>query len=435
MLLPPFPRLRPRKFRALLSGALLVGAAVLPTAVEAAPAYTRRVLAQNLLNPRGLSFDLDGKVLVVEGGAGGPTPSSCTVPGAPPGPPTDLRCWGKTGALGRFNEADGSYQRLWTGLDSIARGENALSPVAGLQDVAFRNDGSLLGIFGFRGDPATRPAGTLFAHLVQFDYANPGSDPVPLADLGSFESTNPSHSPPFSNPFALAWHNGQSYITDAGSNRLFKVDDANFNVELLENLPLEDPMAVPGIGEVRGEGVPTGLAVSGDGKVYYTQLPGFPFTTGSASIFRSDGSAGSAVTLTDGFTNVMDMALGEDGWLYLVQYAESFFNPLGTGSLWRYDPITQSREQLVSDLNLPTGVLVAPSGTIYVSTGGSTTAGELLSFTAPGPGSGRDLPPDLSDFPADPVPGPLPVAGGLVAWRQARRLRQRHRGVPHKSRN
>jgi hypothetical protein len=42
MLLPPFPRLRPRKFRALLSGALLVGAAVLPTAVEAAPAYTRR---------------------------------------------------------------------------------------------------------------------------------------------------------------------------------------------------------------------------------------------------------------------------------------------------------------------------------------------------------------------------------------------------------
>ena len=29
----------------------------------------------------------------------------------------------------------------------------------------------------------------------------------------------------------------------------------------------------------------------------------------------------------------MDMALGDDGWLYLVQYAESFFNPAGTGSL------------------------------------------------------------------------------------------------------
>ena len=255
------------------------------------------------------------------------------MPGAPPGPPTDLRCWGQTGALGRLSTVDFTYQRLWTGLDSIARGENALSPVAGLQDVAFRADGSLLGVFGFRGDPATRPASTLFAHLVRFDYANLGSAPLPLADLGAFETAHPSHTPPFSNPFALAWHNGESFITDAGANRLLKVDDATNSVELLENLPLETPVPVPGIGDVPGEGVPTGLAVGGDGTVYYTQLPGFPFSPGSASIFRSDGSAGSAVTLTDGFTNVMDMALGDDGWLYLVQYAESFFNPAGTGSL------------------------------------------------------------------------------------------------------
>jgi hypothetical protein len=398
---------------------------VLPAEVEAAPTYTRQVLVQNLLNPRGLTLDPDGHVLVVEGGAGGLNPSSCTVPGAPPGPPTDLRCWGQTGALGRLSTVDFTYQRLWSGLDSIARGENALSPVAGLQDVAFRNNGSLLGVFGFRGDPATRPAGTLFAQLVHFDYTNPGSAPVPLVDLGAFETAHPSHTPPFSNPFALAWHNGQSYITDAGSNRLLKVDDATNSVDLLETLPLETPVTVPGIGDVAGEGVPTGLAVGGDGSVYYTQLPGFPFSPGSASIFRSDGNAGSAITLTDGFTNVMDMALGDDGWLYLVQYAESFFNPAGTGSLWRYNPSTNARELLDATLNLPTGLVVAPSGTIFVATGGSTTAGELLSFTPQGPGGPGRGGPGFDDPPADPdaVPGPLPVAGALLAWRQARRLR------------
>ena len=419
------PRLRGNRSSALLTGALLAGAAVLPAEVEAAPTYTRQVLVQNLLNPRGLTLDPDGHVLVVEGGAGGLSPSSCTVPGAPPGPPTDLRCWGQTGALGRLSTVDFTYERLWSGLDSIARGENALSPVAGLQDVAFRNDGSLLGVFGFRGDPATRPAGTQFAQLVRFDYTNPGSAPVPLVDLGAFETAHPSHTPPFSNPFALAWHNGQSYITDAGSNRLLKVDDATNSVALLETLPLETPVTVPGIGDVPGEGVPTGLAVGGDGSVYYTQLPGFPFTPGSASIFRSNGSAGSAITLTDGFTNVMDMALGDDGWLYLVQYADSFFNPAGTGSLWRYNPSTSARELLDAALNMPTGVLVAPSGTIFVATGGSTTAGELLSFTPQGPGGPGRGGPGFDDPPVDPdpVPAPLPLAGALLAWRQARRLR------------
>jgi len=298
--------LRPSR---LLAGGLLA-AALLPAAAEAVPTYSRQVLVQNLLNPRGLTLDPDGHLLVVEGGAGGLTPSTCTVPGAPPEPATGLRCWGKTGVLGRFNAVDSSCQRLWSGLDSIARGENALSPVAGLQDVAFRADGSLLGVFGFRGNPATRPAGTLFAKMECVDYANPGSAPVPLADLGAFETANPSHTPPFSNPFALAWHNGQSFITDAGSNRLLKVDDASNSVELLENLPLETPVNVPGLGDMPGEGVPTALAVHGDGTVFYTQLPGFPFTSGSASIFQSDGSPGSAITLTDGFTNVMDMALG-----------------------------------------------------------------------------------------------------------------------------
>jgi hypothetical protein len=385
----------------LATGALLAGLAAAPAPGQAAPAYNSQVVVTNLLNPRGLTVDSIGRVLVSEGGAGGTT---CTVPGAPPSPSTGLRCWGTTGAVGRYDPTTNSYTPLWTGLDSIARGPGALSPVAGLQDLTFSTDGRLLGVFGFRGDPATRPAGSSqFASLVRFDYSNPGSAVVPLADLGAFETANPSHSPPFSNPFALTWFGGTSFITDAGANRLLKVADTTPSlVELLENFPAVASTMPP------AEAVPTGLTVSPGGTLYNTQLPGYPFKPGSASIFSSNGSAGTATAITGGFTNAMDLSLGADGWLYLVQWAEDFANPVGSGSLWRYNPLSNERQQLASGIDQPTGVLAMSDGSVYVAAGGSTTSGSLLYYTPP-------------------VPGPLPLAGAAMAWSRARKLRQRLR--------
>jgi len=385
----------------LASAALLGGLAVAPAASQAAPRYQSQVVVSDLLNPRGLSLDNTGRVLVSEGGSGG---SSCDVEGAPPGPPTALRCWGTTGALGRYDPASGSYSRLWTNLESIARGPGALSPVAGLQDVAFSGDGRLLAVFGFRGNPATRPAGTSqFARLMQFDYNAPGSAPLALADLGAFEAANPSHAAPFTNPFALVWSAGNAYITEAGANRLLKVADTTpSQVELLENVPLVATTTPP------AEGVPTGLTVDPLGSLYFTQLPGYPFQPGSASIFRSNGSAGDATAITGGFTNAMDLSLGADGWLYLVQWAESFSSPVGTGSLWRYNPLSNERQQLASGIDQPTGVLAMADGSIYVAAGGSTTSGSLLHFTVQ-------------------TPGPLPLAGAAMAWRLSRQLRRRQR--------
>jgi hypothetical protein len=380
----------------LATGALLAGLAAAAAPGQAAPAYNRQVLVNNLLNPRGLTVDSFGRVLVSESGAGGTT---CDVAGAPA-----LRCWGSTGAVGRYDPTTNSYAQLWTGLDSIARGTGALSPVAGLHDLTFSSDGRLLGVFGFRGDPATRPASSsLFAKLVRFDYSNPGSAVVPLADLGAYETANPSHTPPFSNPFALTWFGGTSFITDAGANRLLKVADATpALVQLLEDFPVVASTTPD------AEAVPTGLTVSPGGTLYNTQLPGFPFQPGSASIFSSNGSAGSATAITGGFTNAMDLSLGADGWLYLVQWAENYANPVGSGSLWRYNPLTSERQQLASGIDQPTGVLAMSDGSVYVAAGGSTTSGSLLRFT-----------------PA--VPGPLPLAGAAMAWNMARKLRQRLR--------
>jgi len=46
-------------------------------------------------------------------------------------------------------------------------------------------------------------------------------------------------------------------------------------------------------------------------------------------------------------------------------------------------PCTGERELLDSSRQLPTGIVVSSCGIIYVSGGGSTSAGELLSFTPP----------------------------------------------------
>jgi len=280
----------------------------------------------------------------------------------------------------RYDPATNTHSRPWSLLDSIAKGSNPndLSPVAGLQDLTFTTDGRLLGVFGFRGDPATRPTGTSFATLVQFDSSS--STPTVLADLGAFETAFPSHTPPFSNPFSLAWNAGVSYITDAGANRLLKVNDASSVVEKLEDFPKIVSTIPP------AEAVPTGLAASPAGTLYNTQLPGFPFTPGIASIFASMGTPNSATTITSGFTNVMDLSFGADGWLYLVEYAQNFLSPVGTGSLRRFNPITLERQLLADSIDRPTGVLVR--------------------YT----------------------PGPLPIAGAAFAWRQARVLRRRVKG-------
>ncbi|MEB3242171.1 MAG: ScyD/ScyE family protein [Cyanobacteriota bacterium] len=382
--------------------ALLATAMALPSTAQAAPTYVGEVVMTGLLNPRGLTFDATGRILVSEAGEGG---ADCSVAPAPPLiPPVTNRCWGQTGAVVRYDPSTNTSSRPWSALDSIARSSNPsnLSPVAGLMDLTYTDDGRLLGVFGYRGDPATRPTGgSLFATLVEFKETGPSGPTVEsLADLGAYESSHPSHSPAFSNPFALAWKSGVSYITDAGANRLLKVSDGTSIVERLEDFP----NIAPPIG---AEAVPTGLAVSPDGTLYITQLPGFPFAPNSASIFSSTGAPNTAVAISGGLTNVMDLSLGADGWLYLVQYAEDFSSPIGTGSLRRFNPLTMAHQVLAQNIDRPTGVVALPDGTVYVSTGGSTTSGALVRYT----------------------PGPLPIAGAVLAWRQARVLRRRIKGT------
>ena len=69
------------------------------------------------------------------------------------------------------------------------------------------------------------------------------------------------------------------------------------------------------------QAVPTAAAKGPDGAIYVSQLTGFPFPVGGASIWRI--VPGHAPTkYATGLTNVTDLAFGRDGSLYAVQITD-----------------------------------------------------------------------------------------------------------------
>jgi hypothetical protein len=115
----------------------------------------------------------------------------------------------------------------------------------------------------------------------------------------------------------------------------------------------------------------------------------------------------------DDFTSITDIAHGADGSLYVLQYADNFFRPAGNGSIWRIAP-DGSRARIIGGLSQPTGLAVADDGTLYVTNNADSLEGEL-----------REYRPN--------VPGPLPLLGAALAWRQARGLRRRTARGPQPS--
>ena len=71
------------------------------------------------------------------------------------------------------------------------------------------------------------------------------------------------------------------------------------------------------------------MAVGPDGAYYVGQLTGFPFPPGGASVFRivpgeeptGDTALWQGRLYASGFTNIIDVAFGPDGTLYVLEIA------------------------------------------------------------------------------------------------------------------
>lgn len=336
--------------------ALAAALALLPAAAaEAHHGHQQgvKVVASGLDNPRGLAFGPGGGLYVAEAGRGGSGPCQ-------PGGEGDTVCFGTSGAVTRVNLWSGGQTRIASGLPSLAGtdGSSAIGP----SDVSFARGPLGFLTIGLGANPATRDqlpaAGAGMATLYRL---SPFGGLRPVADLGAFEAANnPAKGQPGdevdTNPDSVvARHHGRAVVADAGGNDVLSISRRG-RITVLGVIPFSTAGAglpVPPGSPIQS--VPTSVAHAPGGGYYVGQLTGFPFPVGGASVWHvKRGEAPTAVA--SGFTQITDLAVGEDGSLYVVEIATgTLAGPPTPGALIRVRP-DGTREELAA------GTLTAPFG-------------------------------------------------------------------------
>lgn len=359
-----------RRSRALVAAALSAAlAAALFPGIAAADSHVT-VVASGLDNPRGLAFAPNGELYVAEAGRGGAGPCFSG--------PEGEACFGATGAIAHVH--DGVVHRVVTGLPSLAGTDG--SAAGGPHKLSFVGRGNLYVTIGLGGDPDFRaalgPAGARAGTVIR---ANVDTGSVRrVADLVAYEAErNPDQGEPGSevdsNPYGILATPMGVYSTDAGGNDLLFTDRrgrtrtvAVFHATFVDAPPF---LGLPPGTRIPMQAVPTGIARGADGALYVSQLTGFPFPVGGSSIWRV--RPGQAPTVfASGFTNVVDIAAGRDGSLYVVEIAKNgLLAAFGSGDfggrLVRVARDGTATTILESPLFAPGGVTVGRDGAVYVT--------------------------------------------------------------------
>jgi len=344
------------------AGRVIEGA---PGPAFAVSASSLPVVMSGLDSPRGLAWGPEGALYVVE--AGDLQVRGACVPVAR-GP----NCYSGSGAVSRLWH--GLQERVASGLPSITN--TTANDITGPHDIGFIGQGTAFITVGWGGDPTARAglgaSGDALGHMIQLA---PGEVWKAVADISGFESAqNPDGGFVDSNPYGLLVEPARRFVTDAGGNSLVEVD-ANGRVSLVATFP-KTPAPPPFL---QAEAVPTEVQRGPDGALYVSTLSGVPFLAGAAAIYRV--VPGQAPTLVaGGFKTITDFAFAPDGSLYVLEFAGGpvFFG--GPGQLVHV-ALNGTRTAVVQDLIAPTGVLVGPDGSVYISNKGNLPAvGEVLRY-------------------------------------------------------
>jgi hypothetical protein len=283
------------------------------------------------------------------------------------------------GNSGAVTEVDrrGHQFRIAQGLASFANTDpnstpNPIGPhgitVLGADQVFVTNGGPTEPLTAPLADGGTRidrsalaaenPVANLFGRLLWIRHRGQVRS---IADIWAFErDVNPDATvgnPEIdSNPVDVLFDRGRFVIADAGGNA---IDRASFSGRVSNLAVFANRDGVPGpAGPVSMQAVPTSVVEGPDHAYYVSQLTGFPFPVGGANVFRVDPRTGDETVVASGFTNIMDLAFGRDGTLYVLEISNSgLLSGQADGAIFAIPRRGPQRQ-----IELPPGTLTAPGG-------------------------------------------------------------------------
>jgi hypothetical protein len=311
----------------------------------ALPAPSSAILvADNLLQPRGLDFGPDGSLYIAEAGIAPPPGQNAA----------------NTGRLTKI-APDGTRTVI---LDQIATTGSEFNGALGASATAIVSDTLFLA--------AAAPDGGRGEVKTGIYRIGPDGDTELISDLGAFNDAN---KPQYididydrGNPYDMVALNGKLYISSGNIQVINEVDPA---APIGSNTRRVADMS-------RGHPVLTGLVAGKDGNLYVTQFTHGPyseaFSKNVAQIFRVTVD-GQVTPIADGITMALGLAQGPDGTFYASQFASNLDihgNFTEPGSIVKLREGDTNTTTVVPNLAYPTGLEWGPDGHLYFANYGIT---------------------------------------------------------------